>query len=635
MAAIKSYSAKDIKSFDHDVDKVRMRPSQYMGEKGDDMVLTVVREPIDNIVDEHLAGRGNVMHVFYDPKTRIVSVVDEGHGIPTEERKVHGKPVSTLTVVFTQLQSGGKFESGAYEATRGTHGVGVTATNALSEWLKVWTTYKGKVVSQKFIKGKPIGKPAPDKLPTFGTGEFAHKMAKKGTAVQFLPDQSVVGKGAMLSIPALVKMLDTTAYLNSKLKITLTVEGKGQKVFQHKGGLADYLQHRIKKMDVGVLGKPCAIVGDKFDVAFQFTDYDGDDEFLGYTNSLPNKDGGSHIDLFRNSLYKVLKDFAGARAKPFSEKDLRDGLVGLIDFKLQGPTFSGQTKEKLTDSRVKDSKDTLEKQLKKFFDANKSLAKDIITRAGDLKALKDEQLKDKRALKGLKQNRNGSKLPPANKLTTSTAKADVRELFLVEGDSAGGRAKYARFPWQEVYKMRGKLLNVARDAKGKIFEGDPDKNEAMLILRSIGFDPNLDDPYSKLRVSKIISLCDPDPDGAHIATLLAALQHKYLRPLFERGMFYVCNAKEYVAEYKGQYYMGDSPEEARKNLPKEAPKSTAVSHIKGWGEVDDELLRELAFNPSTRKMIQLNGVTKDDHKRFLALMTEDTEYRKRLLNIKV
>lgn len=623
------YSGKNIKTFDHDVDKIRMRPTQYLGEEGDHMVLTMAREPFDNCVDEHLAKRNDAIHIVFDPPARQITVIDEGHGIPTEMRKVQGKKISTLTAVFTQLQAGGKFDDAAYEKSRGTHGVGVTATNALSEKLQVWSAYKGKLVTQKFVKGHPVTDLVRAKPPVFGSGKHTIKMKPKGTAVSFVPDPSVVGKKAKLVIGDLLKMVDQTAYLNPKLKITVTVVGKGTKVFHHKGGVADYLKHTIQKLKCGTLGKPCIINHKDFDVAFQFSDYDGDGAFVGYTNSLPNVDGGVHIDVFRNELFKVLQAKAGARAKEFKERDLREGLVGLVDWKLSGPKFSSQTKEKLVDTRVKDHAKTLHDAIKKFFDQNKSLAKQIIARAGELAALKEEQLKDKRALRELKTTRNNSKLPPPTKLTTSQVKPEHRELYLVEGDSAGGHAKYARLPHQEILKLKGKILNVLRDAKGKAFESD----EVLNIMLSIGYDPNKKDPYDHLRVGRVILLTDPDPDGYHIASLVLALNVKYLRPLFERGMVFVCQAKEFTCEYKGVRYFGDSIEEIKKLLPKGA--NPPIQHIKGWGEVDASLLREVAFDPTKRKLIKLNPMSSEDVKKFTLLMSEDIEYRKKLLRIAV
>lgn len=629
MAKTKKYTGANITSFEHDVDKVRAKPTQYVGVKGDPMILTIFREVYDNAVDEAIAGRNDHIHIVVDGEQ--ITVIDRGHGFPTEERTFKGKKISALTIAVTELQSGGKMNDAAYAASRGTHGVGVTATNALSSEFKIWTTYKGKVRSQAFKCGKPKTGLIDDKLPSFGHGKHKVKMEKKGTAVSFIPDFSIIGGKAKLNIKDVIAMCDQTAYLNPKLTIVLTIVGKGSKTFRHKGGIADYLKHRIERLQCETLGKPCIIQEKDFDVTFQFTDANGDDLLAGFTNSLPNVDGGVHVDLFRSSLYTVLSNAAGARSKPFKERDLREGLIGLIDWKLSSPEFSSQTKEKLIDGRVKGSKTALVKALEKWAASNKSLVKDIIARAGELASLKEEQLKDKRALRELKTTRNNNKLPPNTKLTTANCRPDQRELFLVEGDSAGGRAKYARFPHQEVLKLRGKILNVARDDKGKAFESQ----EVLNILLSMGFDPNKKNPFDSLRIGRVILLCDPDPDGHHINTLLLALHHKYLRPLFERNMVYVAHAKEYVASYKGRNYYGSTVDEVRKALPKDAGSKVEVSHIKGWGEVDDSVLREAAFNPETRQLIQIKPVSTEDTKRFDALMREDTEYRRKLLKIEV
>lgn len=631
------YTGASIKTHGIDVNKVRAKPSQYMGGV-DEIRFNMWREVFDNCVDEHIAGRNNFIHVMLDLQGRRVTVLDHGTGIPTEEKKVdrigggHVK-MSAITAVLTLLNAGGKFDSAAYEKSRGTHGVGITGTNALSKELTVWSAYKGKPVMQSFAAGIPTSKLKPAKLPTFKVGKQTFKMAKKGTAISFVYDDKLLGKSADISLSHVIKLCDQTAYLNPKLVIHLSVAGKkGSKVFHHKGGTLDYIKNEIEQLGCGTLGKPCIINTKEFDVAFQFTDHD-EELFLGYTNSLPQIDGGVHVDAFRKTLFASLKAMASSRDKEFTQNDLRDGLVGLIDVKISSPAFGSQTKEKLVDARIKDMEKPMRTHIDKFFSAHKSLAKEIIRRAGELKELRQEQLKDKRALKALKGASSGKKDPPPNKYTAVDSrkyKPEVAELYLVEGDSAGGTAKEARFPHQGVLKLRGKILNVMRDFKGKAFESD----EVLNILLALGYDPSRGDKaMGELRYGKLILLADPDPDGHHINSLLLALLVKFLPQMFADGRVYAAQVREYYASYKDVNYFGDSPVDVMKQLPKDA--KVTVRHIKGWGEVGPDVLNELAFDPHKRKLVKLKGLTKDDLKRFGALMGEDTEYRRNLLNIKL
>lgn len=634
------YSGADIQTHGIDVDKCRARPTQYMGAKGSPMFMQMVAEPFDNAVDEHLAKRNNLVHIVFDPKTNQVAVLDEGYGIPTEKVNLEladGRTIkmSALTAIFTQLQAGGKFSDKAYKVSGGVHGVGVTATNALSTQLKVWSTYNGKVVSQTFAKGRPQTEVVADKLPVFGSGKQAVKMRRIGSAVAFTPDFSIIGKGSKLDIQELLKKAELRAYLNPKLTIKITVVGKGTKVFKRPDGLAGFIKNEIERRKASGVGKPCVVNTDAFDFAFQFTDYDNDDAFFAYTNSLPNRDGGVHVDLVRQCLHAVLTKLAGARAKPFKERDLRDGLIGMVDWRLHGAEFSSQTKEKLVDIRVKEAKPQVMEAIEAFFNANKSLAKDIIARAGELAALKNQQLTDRRALKALKTKRGSSGLPSKLSKASGKFKANEIEIYLVEGDSAGGTAKKARYPYQEILPVKGKVLNVFKAKEGAAFESSANRkgeetNEVLQVLRSIGYDPNLADPYSKLRVGKIVLFSDPDPDGYHINALQLGLLTKYLRPLFDKGLVYIALTYEYYARTKTGTVFGNSKEE----VAKKAPGVKDIRHIKGWGEVNPQLLREMAFDPKLRQLVQLSPVSKSSFNQFVNIMGEDVSTRKQLLNIK-
>jgi DNA gyrase subunit B len=620
----KTYNATNITYFESDLHKVRAKPQMYIGAVDNTGVFTILREAMDNAVDEYQAGNNKSVEVFIGDE---LWVVDTGRGIPVEKHPVAKK--STLTVALTSLQSSGKMDAsggGAYATSIGTHGVGLKATNALSKTFDVWTCRNNQWWHTRFQEGdekQAVTKANAPKLPN-------GKKPKIGTVIRFTPDPKVFGKHKL--VPAdVINWAEMTAYMNPGLTITATLKGK-TKTWLSKKGIVELISKRVASVSANVLGKMFVYSSKQMDLALAFTDAeksaDPKKPLMGaYTNTVSNIEGGTHLTAFNDALFRSLKEYKTAKCD-FTPTDLRDGLIGVLNYKIASPRFDSQTKEKLVDERV--GKPCLEecvKALTEFWSKNKAMAKAIAQRAADLRKLTYDFQKNKKLIKDLKEFKKGKILLPGKLTGCPKCKPEKRELFLVEGDSAGGTAKLARNKnYQEVFYLRGKILNAMRSTDAQVLANEEVKG----ILTAIGFDPSLKDPLSKLRVGRIIWLSDPDDDGYHINTLGLTLLYKYLPKLFEQGKVFIVEASEYTAKVNGKRVFGNSLDDLAKLNGGKVP-NTAL-HIKGWGEVNADALREMAFDPKTRRMWRIEDPT-DRGEVFTKIMSDDPTYRKKMLGV--
>jgi DNA gyrase/topoisomerase IV subunit B len=602
----KAYDGSQIRVISDDVERVREKPSMYIGDL-EHGVFTLIREVFDNCVDEYTAGRNNVVKIQVDSKARRVTIWDEGQGIPTEKKTVGDKKISALEAVFVFLHSGGKFDDKAYKTARGTHGVGNSAVNALSAELTVVSAYAKGPLTIQFKRGRKVSEKA-------GCGSV-----KSGTWISFIPDETILGK-QFVSKKDLVDLCQQTAYLNPKLTIYLAYDDKKFERYREPKGMATLLASRIGKS--GTITKPWSQSSGNVSLALAFTD--GTGNFTCHTNSLLNDQGGTHQEQLVQTLLTRLKKEMSSRDKPFAQTELLDGLVGVIDVRLSAPKFSSQHKEKLVDPRVKtELGTTITKLIDQWATANKSRLKELVKRLSKLRELRASMLESKKLLGALKNRKGGIDLP--EKLTVANCKPAERELYLVEGDSAGGTAKQARFRFQEILPLKGKITNAMKAKEAAVLASE----EVLNILKSMGFDPSIKnkDPLDHLRISKVILMSDPDSDGSHINALILTLFLKYMAQAFKRPLIYMVKAAEYTAVWKNRRYFGDTVEELRKQG---VPDTVKALHIKGYGEFAASGLREIAMDPKTRRLIQLTAPSADEMKSIQSLMSEDVTYRRKL-----
>lgn len=522
--ATKKYTSDDIRMFSG-LDKVRQFPSMYIGDTADTGLYLILRETKDNVVDEVTAGRATTLkYVIPTKANEPYWVLDDGAGVPQGIKKVpvevSGKTViskmPTMQAVFGELHTSGK-HSEAYGASIGVHGVGAKGTNALSKSFEVWTNYKGTWHYISFAKGKLTSKgvieQAPPKDAPFGK-------IKKGTLIKFVPDTGIFTAKKFAESMAL-DWSEITAYLNPGIRISHTY-GKNTQEFYSERGPLDYLEKLVERhkcarltedtvnLNIDVpgmeLGDGTTLTPASAVVVMCFTDYDGFG-LQGFSNGLRNSDGGVHVTGVTQGLLRAVKDYA-KRGQVFTGHELREGLVGIVNARLQGARFSSQAKVKLTDERfAQQFEDKIYEALKKLFAKNKALAQMICERATRLNKLKNEFKASKQVLKEInKTKRMGLPVKYAGYTNPRTPVAD-RELFLVEGDSAAGTLKKIRLPHQAVLPLKGKITNAMRAKDALASE------EVINILVAIGFDPKASDPYEKLQVGKIICMSDPDPDG--------------------------------------------------------------------------------------------------------------------------
>ena len=603
------YTSETIEVLD-DIQAVRRRPGMYIGSTGSKGFHHLLWEIVDNSIDEALAGYCTEITVRLH-KDGSASVEDNGRGIPVEEHPTFKR--SALEIVMTKLHAGGKFSKKAYKVSGGLHGVGLSVVNALSEWLEVWVKRDGKVYHQRYERGKPV-----TQLKVVGKAEDT------GTKIKFKPDPEIF-EVKDFDYDLIAERLRELAFLNKDLRIKLIDERKGRcDVFYSKEGIIGFLNYLNKGRKV--ISDVVYIFGEKrgivVEIAFQFTNEEFENIFA-FANNIHTTEG-THLSGFRAGLTRAINEYGKKNVKKFrsiSGVDVREGLTAILSVKIPDPQFEGQTKTKLTNSEVRKVVESLTyKEFLRWLENNPNDAYKIIEKC--MLSMKAREMA-KRTKEILKKKVS---LTLPGKLADCSSKGE-RELFIVEGESAGGSAKQARDrTFQAVLPIRGKIINVEKSGILKALKND----EIKAISSAIGGGIGKDFDISKVRYKKIIIMTDADIDGAHIRTLLLTFFYRYMRPLIEHGMIYIALPPLYRVKKDNKVYYVYSERELR-DLIKKIGK-VEVQRFKGLGEMNPEQLWETTMNPKKRKLVR---VTIEDalmaERMFKILMGEDVEARREFI----
>ncbi len=607
------YSAKDIEVLD-DLEAVRRRPGMYIGGVGVRGLHHLLWEVVDNSVDEALAGFCDTIKVVLH-KDGSASVEDNGRGIPTEMHPL-GKPA--LEVVMTKLHAGGKFSRKVYKVSGGLHGVGLSVVNALSEWLEVWVKRNGKLYYQRYERGKPV-----TELKIIG------ETKETGTKIRFKPDDEIF-ETTEFKYEIVSQRLKELAYLNKGLRTILYDERIGKKVeyFFEDGiiGLVKAMNKNRKPLH-DVIYIESEKNGIKIEVAIQFTDSDIEN-IAAFANNINTVEGGTHVVGFRAGLTRAVNEYGKKNVKkfePVTGADVREGLTAVISVKVPEPQFEGQTKTKLTNSEVKTAVESaVYSGLLKWLESHPNEAEILLNKFTLAKKAREAAKRAKELVK--KRNELAATLP--GKLADCSSKdPNERELFIVEGESAGGSAKQARDRrFQAILPIRGKIINVEKSGMARILKNE----EIKAIISAIGAGMGKDFDITKARYRKIIIMTDADVDGAHIRTLLLTFFYRYMRPLIEAGYLFIAQPPLYRIKKGKKVYYAYSDAELERILKRVG--NAEVQRYKGLGEMNPEQLWETTMNPENRILIQ---VTLEDAKRadelFRILMGEDVESRKKFI----
>jgi DNA gyrase subunit B len=607
------YTAKDITVLD-DLEAVRKRPGMYIGSVGAKGLHHLLWEVIDNSVDEALAGYCNKIIVTLH-SDGSASVEDNGRGIPVDMHEL-GRPA--LEIVMTKLHAGGKFGNKVYKVAGGLHGVGVSVVNALSEWLEVWVKRDGKIYYQRYERGVP-------KTDVIVVGETN----ETGTKVRFKPDPEIFEE-LNFDYNTVSRRLKEIAYLNAGLRVILRDERIGvEKEYMFTEGIVGLLKSLNKGKKV--LHEPIYIQGSKngifVEAAFQFTDSEIE-SVHAFANNIKNTDGGTHVVGFKAGLTRAVNEYGKRNFKKFeilSGAEIREGLTAVISVKVPNPQFEGQTKSKLTNSEVKTVVESVVYSgVLKWFEENSKESEALINRFILIKRAKEAA---KRAKELVKKREEASITLPGKLADCSSRKVEERELFIVEGESAGGSAKQARDRrFQAILPIRGKIINVEKAGMVKILKNEEIK--AIITAIGAGIDENFE--LSKARYSKIIIMTDADVDGSHIRTLLLAFFYRHMRPLIEAGRLFIAQPPLYGVKKGGKIYYAYSDAELKKLLEKLG--DAEVQRYKGLGEMNPEQLWETTMNPEKRILIQVKiEDAKKADELFRILMGEDVESRKNFI----
>ncbi len=581
------------------LEAVRKRPGMYIGSTSSRGLHHLVYEIVDNAVDEALAGFCTEIDVSINEDNSI-TVIDNGRGIPVEINKKKG--ISTVEVVFTILHAGGKFGGGGYKVSGGLHGVGASVVNALSEWLEVTVDLDGKKYYQRYERGKVV-KP----LQEIGTAD------RTGTTVTFLPDKEIFEE-TVYDYSILKQRLREMAFLTKGLKITLR-DKRGEeevvKSFHYEGGIKEYVTYLNKGKTAlynDVLYFEGTVGAVSVEVAMQHNDAYNDGCY-SFVNNITTPEGGTHLVGFRNALTKTFNSYA-RKSKLLKDnepnlegEDIREGLTAIISVKLPDPQFEGQTKQKLGNSEARGAVDSIvSEQLTYFLEQNPSVAKIIVEKSVLAQRARDAARKA-RDLTRRKSPLESQSLP--GKLADCSDKDPKRcEIYIVEGDSAGGSAKTARTrATQAILPLRGKILNVEKARLDKILTNA----EIRAMITAFGTGIHDDFNIEKLRYHKIIIMTDADVDGAHISTLLLTFFYRFMPELIKQGHVYLAMPPLYKIERNKQVWYAYNDDELNKILAEIGrDQNNKIQRYKGLGEMDAEQLWETTMDPEKRILRRVN-----------------------------
>mgnify|MGYP000278971549 FL=1 len=608
------------------LEAVRKRPGMYIGSTSSRGLHHLVYEIVDNAVDEALAGFCTEIQVTINPDNSI-TVVDNGRGIPVGINHKAGIPA--VEVVFTILHAGGKFGGGGYKVSGGLHGVGASVVNALSEWLEVSIYHEGKEYKQRYERGHTM-------YPLKVVGDCEE--GKTGTTVTFLPDKEIFEE-TVYDYDILKQRLREMAFLTKGLRIVLRDEredSKKEKTFHYEGGIREFVTY-LNRSKESLYPEVIYCEGEKdgvaVEVAMQHNDSYTENSY-GFVNNINTPEGGTHIVGFRNALTKTFNDYARKNkllkdSEPnLSGDDIREGLTAIVSVKIEEPQFEGQTKQKLGNSEARGAVDfVVSRQLEIFLEQNPTVAKATVEKSV-LAQRAREAARKARDLTRRKSALDGMALP--GKLADCSDKDPKNcEIYIVEGDSAGGSAKTARNrATQAILPLRGKILNVEKARLDRIYSNA----EIKAMITAFGTDIHDDFDISKLRYHKIIIMTDADVDGAHIATLLLTFLYRFMPELIKQGYVYLAQPPLYKVEKNKKVWYAYDDAELNSILEQIGrDNNNKIQRYKGLGEMDAEQLWETTMDPEKRILLRVTmdeSATSEIDLTFTTLMGDKVEPRR-------
>ena len=628
----KQYSADSIQALEG-MEHVRMRPSMYIGDVGVRGLHHLVYEVVDNSIDEALAGHCDTIEVTINEDNSITTR-DNGRGIPVGIHKKEG--VSALEVVMTKIGAGGKFDKDSYKVSGGLHGVGVSCVNALSDSLKATVYRDGKIWEQEYERGKTL-------YPVKAVGDTD----QTGTIVTFLPDKSIFQQTTEYNYDTLASRMRELAYLNKGIKITLTdrrnKDDKGEfisEVFHSEEGLKEFVKYLDGNRN-SIIGHVIAMEGEKNNIPVEVAMIYNDsyvENLHSYVNNINTHEGGTHLSGFRRGLTSTLKKYADSSGMldklkfEIAGDDFREGLTAIVSVKVGEPQFEGQTKTKLGNREVTSAvSQAVSEMLENYLEENPNDAKTIIqkvilaaqARHAAKKAREMVQRKTVMSIGGL----------PGKLSDCSEQDPALCEVFLVEGDSAGGTAKQGRDRnFQAILPLRGKILNVEKAMNHKVFENEEIKNIFTALGVTIGTEEDSKAlNLSKLRYHKIVIMCDADVDGSHISTLILTFFFRYMKELIENGHVYIAAPPLYLVKKgaKKQYAWND---DQRDQIVREFGENSKIQRYKGLGEMNAEQLWDTTMNPEYRTLrrVTIDNLAEADHV-FSMLMGDEVPPRRKFI----